>query len=57
MLPPALAIFDAFADPAGRKAHLAGQIAAALVAKAPDLPSEAPRIEEVDVPASKHTGG
>ncbi len=55
--PSKFAIFDAFADPAGRKAHLAGQIAAALMAKAPELLAEAPRIEEVDVLAAKLPGG
>lgn len=46
-------IFDAFADEAGRKAHLAGQIAAALMAKAPDLLAQPPQIEQVDVLAAK----
>lgn len=51
--PATFGIFDAFADEAGRKAHLAGQIAAALMAKAPELLAEAPRIEQVDVLAAK----
>lgn len=46
-------IFDAFADDAGRKAHLGGQIAAALMAKAPELLAEPPQIEHVDVLAAK----
>src|SRR5262245_61453124 len=46
-------IFDAFADDAGRKAHLAGQIAAALMAKAPELLAQPPQIEQVDVLAAK----
>lgn len=46
-------IFDAFADEAGRKGHLAGQIAAALMAKAPDLLAQPPQIEQVDVLAAK----
>ena len=54
--PSKFAIFDAFADDSGRKAHLAGQIAAALMARAPDLLSEAPRIEQVDVLAAKLSG-
>lgn len=45
--------FAAFADEAGRKAHLAGPVAAALMAKAPELLAEAPRIEQVDVLAAK----
>ena len=48
-------IFDAFADDAGRKAHLGGQIAAALMAKAADLLAEPPKIEQVDVLAAKIT--
>ena len=47
------AIFDAFNDEAGRKAHLAGRLAAALMAKAPDLLAQPPVIEQVDVMASK----
>lgn len=48
-------IFDAFADETGRKAHLGGQIAAALMAKAPELLAEPPKIEQVDVLAAKIT--
>ncbi len=46
-------IFDTFPDDAGRQAHLSGQVAAALMAQAPDLFSEPPRIEMVDVLAAK----
>ena len=46
-------VFDAFADEAGRKAHLSGQIAAALMAKAPELFSAPPLIEKVDLLAAK----
>ena len=46
-------IFDAFPDEAGRQAHLAGKVAAALMAKAPDLFSQPPVIEKVDVLAAK----
>lgn len=46
-------IFDAFADDEGRTAHLQGPIAAALMANAAELLSEAPRIEKVDVLAAK----
>lgn len=48
-------IFDAFADETGRKAHLGGQIAAALMAKASELLAEPPKIEQVDVLAAKIT--
>ncbi len=43
------AIFDAFEDEAGRQAHLAGPIAQALMAKAPELFARAPVIEQLDV--------
>lgn len=46
-------IFDVFHDEAGRDAHLAGEVAKALMAKAPELFSEPPKIEKVDVLASK----
>ncbi|MCA9676054.1 MAG: antibiotic biosynthesis monooxygenase [Myxococcales bacterium] len=46
-------IFDAFADEAGRQAHLAGPIAAALMAKAPELLAAPPTIEPVDLLAVK----
>ena len=51
--PSTFGIFDAFADEAGRQAHLSGQIAAALMAKAPELLSKPPSIERVDVLAAK----
>jgi quinol monooxygenase YgiN len=53
--PSTFGIFDAFADEAGRKAHLGGAIAAALMAKAADLLAEPPKIEQVDVLAAKIT--
>jgi quinol monooxygenase YgiN len=46
-------IFDAFPDDAGRKAHLNGPIAAALMAKASELLAEPPTIEQVDLLAVK----
>ena len=46
-------IFDVFHDEAGRDAHLAGEVAKALMAKAPELFSQPPKIEKVDVLASK----
>jgi quinol monooxygenase YgiN len=49
-------IFDAFADEAGREAHLSGPIAAALMSKWKDLLAEPPKIEKVDVLAAKLTG-
>ena len=56
MGPTTFGIFDAFADDSGRRAHLTGQIAAALMAKAPDLLAQPPSIEQVDVLASKLPG-
>ena len=47
------AIFDAFRSDAGREAHLAGPVAAALIENAPELLSSDPRIERVDVLADK----
>lgn len=46
-------IFDAFPDDAGRKAHLSGPIAAALMANAAELLDGPPVIEQVDVLAAK----
>lgn len=46
-------IFDAFADNAGRQAHLSGPIAAALMQKWEQLLSEPPKIELIDVLAAK----
>ena len=51
--PCTFGIFDAFADDNGRDAHLAGPIAAALMAKWRHLLSEPPRIEKIDVLAAK----
>jgi quinol monooxygenase YgiN len=47
------AIFDAFPSEAGREAHLAGPVAAALMKNAPELLASEPSIETVDVFASK----
>ncbi|HWT81530.1 MAG TPA: antibiotic biosynthesis monooxygenase [Candidatus Methylomirabilis sp.] len=46
-------IFDAFPNEAGRQAHLAGKVAAALMAKAPELLAKPPVIEKIDVLAAK----
>ncbi len=51
--PSTFGIFDAFPDDAGRQAHLSGRVAAALMAKAPDLLARPPSIEKVDVLAAK----
>jgi quinol monooxygenase YgiN len=51
--PSEFGIFDAFPDDAGRQAHLGGQVAAALMARAPELLAQPPVIEPVDVLAAK----
>lgn len=51
--PSSFGIFDTFPDDPGRQAHLKGQVAAALMAQAPELFSTAPAIEQVDVLAAK----
>jgi len=54
--PATFGIFDAFPDEAGRQAHLAGRVAAALTAKASELFAQPPNIEKVDVLAAKLPG-
>lgn len=51
--PSTFGIFDTFPHDAGRKAHLAGDVAAALFANAERLLVKEPQIELVDVLASK----
>ncbi len=51
--PSTFGIFDVFPDESGRQAHLSGQVAAALKAKAPELFAQAPKIEKADVLAAK----
>ncbi|CAN5471923.1 hypothetical protein BH10PLA1_BH10PLA1_11030 [soil metagenome] len=49
-------IFDAFADDAGRDAHLNGKVAAALMAKASELFKTSPAIHKINVLADKLPG-
>ena len=51
--PTTFAIFDAFADEAGRQRHLAGPIAQALMAQAPTLFAVPPSIEPLEVLGAK----
>lgn len=51
--PSTFGIFDTFPDNSGRQAHLNGRVAAALMAKAGDLLSKPPQIEQVDILAAK----
>ena len=46
-------IFDAFLNEAGRQAHLAGAVAAQLMAQGKELLEREPRIEKVGILASK----
>lgn len=54
--PSTFGIFDAFPDEAGRQAHLAGRVAAALNSQASELFAQPPTIEKVDVLAAKLPG-
>ncbi len=45
--PSTFGIFDAFPDESGRQAHLSGRVAAALMARAPELFSQPPLNEKV----------
>lgn len=51
--PSAFGIFDTFESDRGRDAHLSGRVAAALMAKAPELLAEAPSIQKIDLLAVK----
>ena len=51
--PSKFGIFDVFPDEEGRQAHISGRVAAALMAKAPQLLAKPPSIEKVDVLAAK----
>jgi quinol monooxygenase YgiN len=51
--PTSFGIFDAFPDETSRQAHLAGPVAAALLARAAELLATAPTIEKVEMLASK----
>lgn len=54
--PTTFAIFDAFADEAGRQNHLNGPIAKALMAQAANLLATPPAIERLDVLGAKLPG-
>jgi quinol monooxygenase YgiN len=51
--PSTFAVFDAFADEAGRQTHLNGPIAHALMANAPNLLSAPPSIEKTEILGAK----
>jgi quinol monooxygenase YgiN len=55
--PSRYGIFDTFADESGRNAHLNGEIAKALFAKAQDLFAKPPEIAKPEILASKSGRG
>jgi quinol monooxygenase YgiN len=46
-------IFDVFPDEAGRQAHLSGKLAAALMERIPELLSQAPRVDLLEIIETK----
>jgi quinol monooxygenase YgiN len=54
--PSVFYIVDAFATEADRDRHLGGEIAKALMAKAPELLAEPPKIEKAEVLGQKLSG-
>ncbi len=54
--PSTFGIFDVFPDDSGRQAHLSGRVAAALMQQAPELFTQPPAIEQIDVLAAKLPG-
>ena len=53
MAPGLYGVFDTFDDEAGRDAHMNGEIAKALMAKAPELFSNELQIEKMEILARK----
>ncbi len=51
--PSTFGIFDTFKDEAGRTAHLSGEVANALFARADELFATAPDVKTVDILAEK----
>lgn len=51
--PSKFGIFDTFKDEAGRNAHLSGEIAKALFARAEELFSAPPQVEKLEILAAK----
>ncbi|WP_210415614.1 putative quinol monooxygenase [Bdellovibrio sp. ZAP7] len=56
MGPSTFAIFDAFPDEYGRRAHLEGKVASNLISRASDLLARPPIVERFDVLADKLPG-
>ena len=57
MGPGKYGIFDTFANQEGRDAHLSGEVAKALFAKAEELFAKAPAIEQLEILAVKTPAG
>lgn len=53
MGPRSFAIFDAFNNERGREAHLTGNVAKQLMAKAPQLFAKQPEMQQFDIIADK----
>jgi len=51
--PSTYGIFDTFPDDAGRQTHLSGRVAAALMARTPELLAQPPAIEKAEILAAK----
>ena len=51
--PSKFAIFDTFADQSGRNAHLSGELAKALFARAAELFAKPPTIDQPEILAAK----
>jgi len=51
--PTTFGVFNAFANESGRQAHLNGPAAVTLIAQAPELFSNPPPIEQVEVLGAK----
>jgi quinol monooxygenase YgiN len=51
--PSKFGVFDTFKDESGRNAHLTGDIAKALFARAEELFAKPPQVEKLEILASK----
>ena len=56
MEPGSYGIFDTFEDEAGRQAHMNGEVAKALFAKAKELFANEPQIQQINLLAAKVPG-
>jgi quinol monooxygenase YgiN len=53
--PTTFGVFDAFASEGDRQAHLHGDMAGALMARASEMLASAPSVEQIDVLGMKNT--